>query len=190
MRKNILFALVALFAFAATIQAQTMTIERPLKSKLSTPGYFQVANSGGDSTNTLGDLFYAYQSGGFGSIYQTFISTSGTRYTQIPDSMKLRYYSSSDSVVNVTFGMRIKYTAADAGTYSAIGVDTATTAGTPLIRRGLITITKATYAAAIPGGIAFSVLAGASGNATGTASVGVANAAKIYVSIVMYYTKP
>lgn len=196
MRKNILFALVALFSFAATIQAQTMTIERPLKSKLSTPLYFQVANSGGDSSNTLGDLYYAYGAGGFGSIYQTFISTSGVKYLAIPDSMKLRYYSTNDSVVNVTFGMRIKYAQADSAIYSSIGIDTATVAGSNiatsgnLARRGLYTITKATYTTAIPGGVAFSVLASGSGNVTGTAAAGVKNGAKIYLSIVMYYTKP
>ena len=109
----------------------------------------------------------------------------------LPDSIKIRYYSTNDSVINVNIGVRTHYaTAQDTGLWTLIGVDTATTPSGELQRRGVLTVTKSTFQNAVRGGFDISIKATSSGNCTGNAAAGTANAAKLYITLEEFFTKP
>lgn len=166
----------AAFIGGQTAQAQ-VHVEEILLQSTAGNGYFQLINSAGDSVHTKSiSTIYSYNVG------------SQVAYDLFPDSMGLRYYSTNDSIISVTFGIRDQQALRDTGLWTKIGVDTATTPSGELQRRGYISIGKNLLTNGALGTINISIKAAGSGNATGNATLGKLNAAKLYVRLVLWYT--
>jgi hypothetical protein len=179
--KTLLFALmtfVLLISVAQTASAQVFSKEVLLTSSTG-QNYFQLKASAGDSTYNLKiDYTYKYNIG------------TDVTYQLWPDSAYIKSYATSDSLVSVRFWIKRKYSS-QVNTWDVGGLADSianSSQGTAAVVRNFTKIPINLIRPAIPGGLGFSALANAWNNATGNGATGSATAAKVYVSIVFYYT--
>jgi hypothetical protein len=147
--------------------------EIELKSAANLP-YFTLRNGVGDSTRTLG----------LDVTYNQVVGVNGETVRLYPDSVRIGWIASADSVYSV--GFNIKYRShSQLTTYTSAYIDSAKSL-TAAITRGNTLITKILYQQGIIGGFGVALKAGASGNAVATTTAG--SPAKIYVKLQLWYT--
>ena len=123
--KKAIFVIVALLAFAfSTVEAQTLVVSKAVV----TGKQFRI--SAGDSTATIS--LYALAG-------QPFPLVAG----QYPDSIRIRWYASADSLTNIY--IYVKTAVANSGTYVRGTVLDSIKAATAVVSQGSHTISVATY---------------------------------------------
>jgi len=172
--RNIILVTLALFLVVGVISAQNIIYDQPVISKAGT-NYFQLANSAGDSTNSLGlDVKLPTR-------------FSGQNIQLFPDSVVLIWYASADSVYSVAFYAKTRYTTqvTTAASYSSTFIDTAYSI-TAAASHGATLITRIAWSDACDHGFGISAVA----KATNRNAVITKTASKIYVILRQYYHLP
>ena len=179
MRTKSLFMVFVLAALSLligvqTAQAQVAVQEQQIMSK--TGGYFQLAEGTGDSTLTTGlDLTYTY-----------LVAPSNVAATQYPDRVNEKWNTSADSTVNVKLAIKVRYTAG-VNAYITNAVFDSVYSASAAATKGFDKITRSTYTAGTLKGFGISVIAKKTGGAQTNAIIA-ANATKVWITLVCYYT--